>query len=68
MRSVLCLILLAAGTCFGAVSVSSPINNATVSSPAHFVATATTPCTGGISAMGIYTATNVLAYKVRAQA
>jgi acid phosphatase len=64
MRSLLCLILLVAGTCFGAVSVSSPINNATVSSPAHYVATATTPCTGGISSMGIYTAPNVLAYKV----
>jgi hypothetical protein len=46
------------------VSVSSPTNGATVSSPVHFVATATTSCSKGVSAMGIYTAPFVLAYQV----
>ena len=46
------------------VSVSSPTNGATVSSPVHFVATATTSCSKGVSAMGIYTAPFVLAYRV----
>src|SRR5207249_4339079 len=46
------------------VSVSSPSNGATVSSPVHFVATATTGCSQGVSAMGIYTDAFVLAYSV----
>jgi Phosphoesterase family len=45
------------------VFVSSPINNASVSSPVHFAATATTTtCAAGIASMGIYTAPGVLAY------
>ncbi len=36
------------------VSVASPINNATVSSPVSFAATATSACSGGISSTGIY--------------
>jgi hypothetical protein len=36
------------------VSVVSPANGATVSSPASFVATATTGCSRGVSAMGVY--------------
>lgn len=40
---------------FGSVTVSSPANNATVTSPAHFVATATsTTCKAGVASMGIY--------------
>ena len=44
------------------VYVTSPANNATVGSPANFVATATTSCPKGVSAMGIYTAPYALAY------
>ncbi|MGH9530399.1 MAG: hypothetical protein ACRD2S_10840, partial [Terriglobales bacterium] len=44
------------------VQVSSPAPNSTVSSPAHFVASATTSCAQGVAAMGIYTASNALAY------
>jgi hypothetical protein len=36
------------------VSVVSPSNGATVSSPANYVATATTSCAKGVSAMGVY--------------
>lgn len=36
------------------VSVVSPGNGATVSSPANYVATATTSCSKGVSAMGVY--------------
>jgi acid phosphatase len=46
------------------VSVSSPANNSTDNSPVHFAATAKTSCAAGVSAMGIYTAPYVLAYKV----
>ncbi len=44
------------------VQVSSPANNSTVSSPAHFVASATTSCAQGVASMGVYTASNALAY------
>jgi hypothetical protein len=44
------------------VQVALPANNSVVSSPAHYVASATTSCAQGVSAMGIYTADNVLAY------
>ena len=44
------------------VQVTSPANNATVSSPVQFVATGITSCGKGISAMGIYTASGALAY------
>lgn len=46
------------------VYVTSPANNSTVGSPANFVATATTTCSLGVSAMGIYTAPYQLAYVV----
>jgi len=46
------------------VFVTSPTNGATVQSPVHFVATATTSCANGISAMGIYTAPGQLDYVV----
>jgi len=44
------------------VYVTSPANNATVNSPANFVATATTSCSQGVASMGIYTAPYQLAY------
>ena len=50
----------------GSVQVSAPVNNSTVSPSVQFVASATTGCAKGVAAMGIYTAPNVLAYKVNA--
>lgn len=46
------------------VFVTSPANNSTVSSPAHYVATATTTCSKGVASMGIYTAPYQKAYTV----
>jgi major membrane immunogen (membrane-anchored lipoprotein) len=45
------------------VFVTSPANNSTVSSPTTFTATATTTCSLGVASMGIYTASNQLAYE-----
>ncbi|MGD0569208.1 MAG: hypothetical protein ABSA78_12445 [Candidatus Sulfotelmatobacter sp.] len=44
------------------VTVTSPKTNSTVSSGVQYVASATSPCSKGVSAMGIYTAPGVLAY------
>src|SRR3982751_6283877 len=50
---------------FGAgVTVTSPTSGATVQSPVHFVASATTSCSKGIASIGIYTAPFQLAYVV----
>lgn len=38
----------------GGVYVTSPANNTTVSSPANYVATATSTCAKGVASMGIY--------------
>jgi 6-phosphogluconolactonase (cycloisomerase 2 family) len=47
------------------VTVTSPANKSTVSSPTHFVATASSSgCTKGISAIRIYSAPGVSAYTV----
>ena len=46
----------------GPVTVTSPSNNSTVASSVQYVASATSPCSKGVSAMGIYTAPGVLAY------
>src|SRR5215472_696819 len=46
------------------VNVTSPGNGATVTSPVHFAASASSSCSKGVAAMGIYTAPYVLAYKV----
>jgi hypothetical protein len=48
----------------GGVSVASPIANSSVSSPVHFVASASTSCPQGVSAIGIYPTGGWLAYKV----
>ena len=49
---------------FAAVTVTSPANDATVSSPVHYVATATTTtCAKGVASMGIYVS-NKLSYVV----
>ena len=44
------------------VQVSSPSNNSTVGTQVHYVATASTSCSAGVAAMGIYTASGVLAF------
>ncbi len=46
------------------VYVTSPSNNGAVGSPVNFAATASTSCSQGVSAMGIYTAPGQLAYTV----
>ncbi len=58
-----CLFAVVSLPAFAGVTVTSP-SSSTSTSPVHFVATATTSCGKGISAMGIYTAPGVLAYKV----
>lgn len=45
------------------VQVTAPANNATVATQVQYVATSTTSCAKGVSAMGIYTAPGVLAYQ-----
>ena len=47
------------------VWITSPTNNSTVGSPVNFKATATTTCSKGVSAMGIYTGPNQLVYTVQ---
>jgi len=46
------------------VSVTAPLSNSSVATTVQYVATASTTCSKGVSAMGIYTAPNVLAYTV----
>jgi major membrane immunogen (membrane-anchored lipoprotein) len=46
------------------VSVTAPANQSNVPTTVQYVATATTTCAHGVSAMGIYTAPGVLAYTV----
>src|ERR1700728_4781627 len=45
------------------VQVSAPKNNTTVASQVQYVATSSTTCAKGVSAMGIYTSPGVLAYQ-----
>ena len=49
----------------GKVTVSAPQTNTTVSSIVQYVASATSSCSSGVAAMGIYTAPGVLAYKTQ---
>jgi hypothetical protein len=63
MKTLFCLLTLSLSA-FAGVSVSSPTTGSTDSSPVHFVASATTTCSGGVASMGIYTAPSVLAYTV----
>jgi hypothetical protein len=57
-------LLLLSASGFAAVNVSSPLNGATVTSPAQYVATATTTCAKGVASMGIYV-DNVKVYVVQ---
>lgn len=63
MKVIAPVLFLLTSAAFATVSVSSPTSGGSVS-PVHFVATAATSCSSGVSSMGIYTAPYVLAYKV----
>ena len=53
--------LICAAPAFANVTVSSPSNGETVSSPAHYVATSnTTTCSRGVASMGVYVDNNLL--------
>src|SRR5512142_285476 len=58
------LILSCATSALASVYVSAPTNNSNVATTVQYVATATTGCSKGVAAMGIYTAPYSLAYKV----
>jgi hypothetical protein len=62
---LVCSIATLATPVFAGVSVSAPTNNSTVATTVQYVASATTSCSKGVSAMGIYTAPGVLAYTVK---
>lgn len=63
MRAFALLLLLSSGTlAVASVSVSAPANGSTVGTTVQYVASATSSCSKGISAMGIYTAPGLLAY------
>ncbi len=61
---LVCSIATLAAPAFAGVTVSAPTNNSTVATTVQYVASATTSCSKGVAAMGIYTAPGVLAYKV----
>jgi hypothetical protein len=64
VRYILLTFLAFAAPGFAAVTVTSPANNATVSSPVQYIATATTTtCAMGVASMGIYVS-NKLTYVV----
>jgi len=63
MKTLLLLLALGASTLVSAsVSVSAPANGSHVSPTVQYVASASSSCAKGVSAMGIYTAPGVLAY------
>lgn len=65
MRKLALLLALSSGTLAHAgISISAPAWGSNVGTTVQFVANATSACAKGISAMGIYTAPNVLAYTV----
>ena len=63
-----CALLLALGFASIAsanVAVSAPQNNSNVAAQVQYVAKATTSCSHGVAAMGVYTAPGVLVYTVQ---
>ena len=64
MKYLFVVVTLFAIPALATVRVTSPTPGSSSASPIHFVASATTTCSSGVSAMGIYTAPYVLAYKV----
>jgi hypothetical protein len=66
MRKLAVVLVLSSGTFgFAGVSVSAPASGITVSSPVQFVASASSSCSKGISAMGVYTGPDQLVYTVQ---
>ncbi len=61
---LVCSVATLAAPVFAGVTVSAPTNNSTVATTVQYVASATSSCSKGVAAMGIYTAPGVLAYKV----
>jgi hypothetical protein len=57
-------IFICSASAFGGVTVNTPANGVTTQSPVHFVASASTTCSGGVASMGIYAGSN-LAYVVK---
>jgi|KBSMisStaDraftv2_1062788.scaffolds.fasta_scaffold03319_6 hypothetical protein len=64
MKHFLFLVAISAIPAFATVKVTSPTSGSSAASPVHFVATATTTCSSGVSSMGIYKAPGVLVYTV----
>ena len=65
MKSLILFLALATAVpAVAGVSVTAPANQSNVPTTVQYVATATTTCAHGVSAMGIYTAPGVLAYTV----
>jgi len=63
MKTFALLLILSSGTlALASVSVSAPANGSTVSTTVQYVASASSSCSKGVSAMGIYTAPGLLAY------
>ena len=62
---IACIFTVLSVSAFGAVSVSSPGNGASLQSPVHFVASASSACSAGVASMGIYTSTGALTYVVK---
>lgn len=58
------LIIFTSVSAFAGVTVSSPANGSTVGTSVNFVASATTSCSKGVSAMGIYPSPYNLVYTV----
>ncbi|HWH56754.1 MAG TPA: alkaline phosphatase family protein [Terriglobales bacterium] len=63
MKHIFALVCLLTTSAFASVTVTSPTSGSSAA-PVHFVASATTSCSSGVSSMGIYTAPYVLAYTV----
>ncbi len=53
------------GAAGGQITVSSPKTNSTVSTTVQYVASASSSCTSGVSAMGVYAASGQLVYTVK---
>jgi phospholipase C len=59
-RLLLAMLLASASPALGTVTISSPVNNSSVSSPAAYQATATSSCSQGIAAIGVYVNNNLV--------
>ena len=64
-HSIILAVMMSAVPAFATVTVTTPASGATVTSPVHYVATATTTtCSKGVASMGLYV-NNKLVYTVR---